>query len=264
MFNAINNLVGPALNRLLAPAKNAFVDKYKDKMICDVRQIGDVVPLWDPGICDAFVLDWFRRISAGRPTWQHRQQGTPKVTVFSTDKPNWNKKVERLKKLQASGKAYGEDSRFGYTDLPPPESTDRQTPLAQLENVAKGNAMQQGSDIWSALNAAWRTSSDDHVFFALRLQFDGVGHMIGLHMRRDTGGSTITGDVAPGALHVFDPNIGEFKTADDRSIFLADLLKVYDGKLVRFSVFQVKPWWGRGQAGQRFTYAGPAIDDDDM
>jgi len=247
---------------LLAPAKNGFVDKYKDKMICDVRQIGDVVPLWDPGVCDAFVMDWYRRIVAGRPTWQHRQVGSSKETVFSADKPNWNKKVERLKKLQASGNAYGQDSRFGYTNLPPPESTDRQTPL--LENVAKGSAMVQGSDIWSKLDTAFKRSSGQHVFFALRLSFDSVGHMIGIHMRRDTGGATLTGDVAAGALHVFDPNIGEFATSDDRSIFLADLLKVYENKLVRFSLSEVKPWWGRGVADQTYTYPGPSFDVDDM
>lgn len=190
-------------------------------------------------------MDWFRRIHAGRPTWKHRQQGTPKVTVWSAAEPDWTKKVGRLKRLQASSAAYGDDARFNYRNLPAQESSDRQEVLTGLDNVKKTNVEQHGIAIWDGISVMRRSNiSDEHMVFALRLQFAGVGHMIGLHIRRNVAETgTIERNVKPQALHVFDPNIGEFEVETRCSTFLGELLKVYDGKLQYFYVARVKPWW---------------------
>jgi hypothetical protein len=124
--------------RIFTPGKDRLVENYWAELLCDVRQIGDVVPLWDPGVCDAFVMEWFRRIAAGRPTWQHRRRvvNGNKVTELSPDPVDWKKKAPRLRELQKNAEAYGRDRRFGYTVLPAPEQPERQEFL--LEGVECG------------------------------------------------------------------------------------------------------------------------------
>jgi hypothetical protein len=257
MWNAIWGAAETAIaeiKRFVEMHKNEFVRRFNNQMICDVRQKGDILHVWEPGVCDALVMDWFRRINAGRPTWQHRQKvvGSGRQTIWSTDPVKWEKKVDRLRRLQSNGNNYAEDRRFGYSQLPPPEDPNRQEPLPGLENIKfpmdDGAGFQTADNIWNAVfTARQQNTTDEHLFFALRLSFGSFGHMIGIHLRR--GGAlaqNIEHNVQPNALHLFDPNVGEFEVPAQAQppIFLQALLRgVYGEKIKFFSVSHVKVWW---------------------
>lgn len=230
------------------PAKNEFADRYKHHMIYDVRQLGDIVPLTGDGICDALVMEWFRRIWAGRTTWRHkhgRVEGHKQVTIRKT--VDWEKKRARLERLQQSNAAYGDDYRFGYTSLPLPDSAARQTRLMAISPYqTSGN---YGDQIMAQLRQVRQThSAAPHLFFALRLSLASYGHMIGLHLMRDGTEDNRSPDtkIDGHMLHLFDPNVGEFRaSAGHCERILHDLLQMYGDRIQHFTLSHVHVWWGQ-------------------
>jgi hypothetical protein len=263
------NIFSQTLARLFAPRKNQLLKDYPPPcLICDVRQIGDVVSLWDPGVCDAFVMEWFRRIAAGRPTWQHRRRVVDgrKVTVLSPDPVNWNKKAPRLRQLQKSYEAFGRDRRFGYTVMPAIENPERQDQLYDTP-FKLADAHEVATSIFSALaEARGRVNlGDEQLFFGLRLWLSSCTHMIGIHLRRNVAGSpAIAGNIDPEMLHLFDPNVGEFQIKNDVGCisFLRDLLSVYGDNITRVNLSHVKVWWGRGTSSTSPFRHEPEDDSD--
>jgi len=258
-----------ALARALGPHMNEFVEQHASQLLCDVRPTDDVAYWWERGLCDAFVTEWFRRIHAGRPTWQHRRVTTnnTKVTILSPDRVDWLKKGARIAELQAAPANYGKDRRFGYTEAPGQTSDHRQATVIADKPFSPAALYACAAEIVTAIkNQRRENTTDEHVCFALRLAFDAGDHVIGFHLRLRRGDASaveVEGDIPPGALHVLEPNLGEFEVAGDadHEQFVRTLLQVYSTSLRRFGLVRAKVWWGGGTQGEPRRHDDRADDD---
>jgi hypothetical protein len=257
---------------VLPTRKDTFANSHRGHLLCDVRQIGDVVSIVNPGVCNAFVMDWFRRIQAGKYTWGYRKNGT-------LGNADWAKKRPRLQELQDSAARYGRDAKFGFTVLPPQEHPEREVSLVE-HNGPVASANVAAVAIWTAIEADRALNQvDEHCFYSLRLGFEersllspltatAYGHMVGLHLRRSIGGVALSNphpahSIDEGMLHLFDPNVGELRcTVSQRQLMIQNLLTMYEGRIKRFSLARTKVWWGRGSAGAPpFTHPDPQLPD---
>jgi hypothetical protein len=254
-------------------SKDAFLALYKGQVLVDVRQIGDVVSVVKPGVCDAFVMDWLRRITLGKLTWGYRKDGKLDTS------PSWDKKRPRLEELQSQAARYGEDAKFGYTELPPQGHEAREVVL--IDSKGFTSAATAASQIWTQVDSTRQQNDvDEHLFYSLRLTFEErtiaspltpvtYGHMIGIHLRRQIGGKPLVNkypqhSIEQGMLHLFDPNVGEYRcTGSQREIMIQRLLEVYGSRIKRYSLARTKVWWGLGSKDEPYKHPDPTLPDMD-
>jgi hypothetical protein len=268
MLSSLGNVLGTAtaaVARLFDDnTRRQFYDDYKDQTIIELRQIGQVVGLTSPGVCDVFVESWFRRIDANKLTWKDRsiKKGA------STAAPNWTKKGARLTELNRNREAYGQKAKFGYT-VPPPVGSDSSV-YRELGSGLSTVQQAQAAALIGAIVNDGRDSSDAHRYYSLRIKLRSgsteFGHMIGIHVPRVDCLPTESGSPAmpAGTFHFFDPNVGEFHVPKRGAAeqFLIGLLGIYGQRLVQYNLWQTDRWWRPRDgvsAANPYRYQGPAV-----
>lgn len=268
--SAFGNLAGSAtagIARLFDDENTKeFYDYYKKQTIIELRQIGQVVGLTNPGVCDVFVESWFQRIDAGKLTWKDRSKKNSPGAA-----PNWTRKGQRLIELNNSREAYGQKKKFGYT-VPPPVGSD-----SVYHELASGTGTireSKASALISQISRDRANSTDEHRYYSLRITLDNnsvtIGHMIGIHVPRNDYPARAGGAPAipANAFHFFDPNLGEFllPTVANAEQFLLALSGVYGTRLTQYNLWQTDKWWWRrsgASAESPHRYQEPALTTEE-
>jgi hypothetical protein len=182
--------------------------KYERHLIYAVRQ-RNYLDVNQDDVCHAFVIDWGRRILAGKASYAVRGNHTTFAGARSLSRAEhvrMQKMVNRVAVLQGEERARlsrGERLRTSFPDDPKFGSVmitgERLMEVGTFERTARGRT------IFRAIvdaGRAFREVSGARVFL---VRLDGApkagSHMLGLH---------IYGDRLED-LHVFDPNVGEFR-----------------------------------------------------
>jgi hypothetical protein len=172
------------------------------------------------GVCFSFTVHWARRILLGKPNFgfsKHTGQSPPILTLEDVQKRRMKQKIDRaiapmhkyIKTQRA--KHYGEvvvdiasagtNDRYAkyYTELAIYPS-EHEVPIDAHNQIGSWIINQV---VQIAITEQART--DASVFVVALKNYVPPGHSIGIHVE-----TTPNGSIEPGALHFFDPNIGEF------------------------------------------------------
>lgn len=166
------------------------------------------LPGTNPGICYSFTVHWARRILIGKTYFGISKKNEAEVRPLTLDagqKARIMKKVDKtIRPLQDELKNY-KPSVLGsrVMDLARGKEDKRLTKYGNLfvldvcEDQVIG-ATERGSEIMSkVLQAASGIKGQPAKIFLVSLRKKAEGHAIGIHLE--------------GALHFFDPNLGEFE-----------------------------------------------------
>jgi hypothetical protein len=232
------------------------------------------------GACNTIVMDWFRRIQKGRPTWLAHRDKNSNTVVARTEIPRdkLDKKALRWDNLQNNSN-FAEDPRFRTARPGGIEAGfDGGSTVLFSQKVNSGNNLKaRGGEAIAAMWVDRSNSTEVNRFYLLSLRADnGFGHSIGLHALPVAPDQTSSTDdlvpdqtsstddlvlvnpapsinsalsIPPNHLHMFDPNHSEWVVHKDSSRrFVGEFLENYytgflGPKITSVSVIHIPVWW---------------------
>lgn len=219
-----------------------------------------VFPSGHEGACNTIVMDWFRRIQKGRPTWRAHRDKSSNTVVERTEIPRdkLDKKATRWDNLQKNSN-FADDPRFHTARPGGIESGFGGGSEMLCSKKVTGNLKERGGEVIAKMWENRSNSTDVNRFYLLSLRADnGSGHSIGLHALPDQPVSStedLVNDgnpalsIPPNHLHMFDPNHSEWVVPKDSSQrFVGEFLEnYYTGflapKITSVSVIHIPVWW---------------------
>ena len=248
-----------------------FDEKWQRYKVAAFKQVSSLIkkgvfPMGHGGACNTIVMDWFRRIQKGRPTWlAHRDKESGKVVARSEiPRDKLNKKAERWDALQNTSK-FSEDPRFGAARPGGIEAGLAGGSVVLFSKKVNSDIKDVGRE---AITKMWEnrsTTAELNRFYLLSLAAaSGPGHSIGLHAlpvvneneppRSSSTDSLVeishpSLNIPPNHLHLFDPNHSEWVVPKDESPeFVGEFLEhYYTGymvpKITSVSVIYIPVWW---------------------
>jgi hypothetical protein len=181
---------------------------YRAYLFYAVRQM-NYIDVGQFAVCNAFVIDWGRRLLSGKETYAHskkRDAYAIGTTLGLAEHARMQKKVDRVAVLQAGDRAleaqgqrprrsFPGDLKYGRVQI----TGDRDMRAGEIPPAATGR------EIFQEIIRDARRNFTSGGSLVLMVRLDGdrkVGsHMLGIHLYGE----------ARSDVHFFDPNVGEFK-----------------------------------------------------